>query len=93
MGSERGVGGERGVSLGADGVVGDAGGVYHTGGGEAARLRGVWGVLGGWDALRGCSGGSRCVCRCSGGAVRGSEWGRAGDWAVVDGDVAGRVDA
>ena len=77
IGSDEEVGDERGDSLGADSVVGDTGGVYHTDDAETARLRGVWGVLGGWNALWGCSGGSRCVFRCSGGAVRGSEWGRA----------------
>ena len=86
-----------GASLGVDGVVGDAGGVYHTAGGEAARLLGVWGELGGWNRLWGCSAGSSRVFRCSVGVVRGSGWGRAGDSAVVDervdDDVAGRVDA
>ena len=50
-----------------------------------------------WGTFRGCSAVSKCVFRRSGGVVRGSEWGRAGSWAVVGGrvvdDVAGPVDA
>jgi hypothetical protein len=45
MGGGQGSGGGQGVFTGVDGVVGDAGGVYHTGGGETARSRGVWGSL------------------------------------------------
>jgi hypothetical protein len=61
MGGERDAGDERWASAGADGVVGDAGGVYHTGGGETARLRSSWGVLertsggGGFDGEQGVS--------------------------------------
>ena len=93
MYSEGGTGGQTGGLRGLDGIVGDAGGVYHTGGGETARVQGVWGEQGGWDAFWGCS----SVFRCSGAVAGGPEWGRAGDSAVVDervdDDVAGRVDA
>jgi hypothetical protein len=41
------INGERRASAGADGVVGDAGGVYQTGDAETARLRGGWGKQGG----------------------------------------------
>jgi hypothetical protein len=78
MGSVQDTEGERGAFAGADGVVGDAGGVYHTEDTETARLQGVWGELGGWDMFRGCSAGSSRVFRCSGAVVRGPEWGRAG---------------
>jgi hypothetical protein len=44
MGGKQGVGRGRGMFAGEDGVVGDAGGVYHTNDAETARLRGVWGV-------------------------------------------------
>jgi hypothetical protein len=47
MGDGQDAGGEWGALAGADGVVGDPGRVYHMGGGETARLRGVWGRLGG----------------------------------------------
>jgi hypothetical protein len=53
MGDGQDAGGKRGALAGADGVVGDTGGVYHTGSGETARLRGVWGKLGGWNVLAG----------------------------------------
>jgi hypothetical protein len=82
---ERGwINGERRVSAGADGVVGDAGGVYQTDDAETARLRGGWGKQGGWDTFRGCSESSSSVFRCSRAVVRGLEWGRAGNSAVVD---------
>jgi hypothetical protein len=45
MGDGQDAGGEWGALSGADGIVGDAGGVYHMGGGEAARFRGFWGEL------------------------------------------------
>jgi hypothetical protein len=60
---ELGARGGQGAFTGTDGVVGDAGGVYHTGGGETARLRGVWDELGGWNVLGGRSGGSGVVLR------------------------------
>jgi hypothetical protein len=48
--------------------------------------------VGGLHRVWGCSVGSGLVFRCSRGAVCGSEWGRAGDSAVVekhvDSDVA-----
>jgi hypothetical protein len=78
MGGEQGVGGGRGVFTGEDGVVGDAGGVYHTGGGETARFGVFWGEQGSWDAFQGCSGGSSRVLRCSGAVARGPERDRAG---------------
>jgi hypothetical protein len=92
MGGEQGVGGGRGVFTGEDGVLGDAGGVYHTGGGETARLQGVWGELGGWNAFGGRSGGSGVVLRRFRAVASGLEWGRAGVSAVVDDDVADLVD-
>jgi hypothetical protein len=77
------VGGGRGVFAGEDSISGDTGGVYHTGGGETPRSWRFWGKLGGWDTFQGCSGGSGGVLRRSEAAVRGSEWGRAGDLVVV----------
>jgi hypothetical protein len=65
MGSERGIRGERGASVGADSVVGDAGGVCQTDDAETARLRGVWGDLGGWNELWGRSDGSGSMSRRS----------------------------
>jgi hypothetical protein len=47
LGDGQNAGGERGALAGADGVVGDAGRVYHMGGGKTTCLRGVWGRLGG----------------------------------------------
>jgi hypothetical protein len=44
MGDGQDAGGGRGALSGADGIIGDAG-VYHTGGSETARSRGVWGSL------------------------------------------------
>jgi hypothetical protein len=67
-----------------DGVVGGSAGVHDAGGRETARSRGVWGIPGGWDTLRGSSGGSPGVVRRFGAAIGGPEWGRAGGWAVVD---------
>ena len=78
MGGEQDTGGECGVLAGADGVVGDAGGVYHVDDTETAHFRGVWGELGGWDTFRGCSAGSSRVFCCSGAVVQGPEWGIAG---------------
>ena len=43
MGGEQDTGGECGVLVGADSVVGDAGGVYHADDAETACLREVWG--------------------------------------------------
>jgi hypothetical protein len=56
---ELGARGGQGAFTGTDGVVGDAGRVYHTVGGETARFRGVWAKLSGWGAFQGCSSGSR----------------------------------
>jgi hypothetical protein len=77
-------GGEREVLAGADVDVGDAGGVYHTVDVETTRFRGFWGKQGGSDAFRGGSDRSPGMFRCSRAAVRGLEWGRAGNSAVVD---------
>jgi hypothetical protein len=55
---------------------------------EAARLRAVWGELGNWDVLGGCSDASGSVCRRSRGVACGTEWGRAGGFIVVDDNVA-----
>ena len=80
-----------------DSIVGDAGGVYHTDGTKTARLWGVWGKSGDWNASRGCSAESRCMHCGFPAAARDPEWGRAGDTAVIDrhivDDVAGPVDA
>jgi hypothetical protein len=84
MGGEQDTGGGQGAFAGADGVVGDAGRVYHMGDAEAACLWGVWGKLGGWNGLQGCSDGLGSVLRHSRAAAHGSEWGRAGGSAVVD---------
>ena len=57
------------------------------GSGKMARWRGVWGRQSGWDALRGCSGGSPGMVRRSG---------AMGDTVVIDvrvDDVAAHVDA
>ena len=63
--------------------------------GETARLRGVWGISGGWDMSGGSSGGSPGVFCCSSAVVGGAEQGRAGGNMVVDeyiiDDVAVRV--
>jgi hypothetical protein len=96
MGYGQDAGGKRGALAGADGVVGDAGGVYHTGGGEMARLRGVLGKLGGWNTFGGRSGGSGIVLRRFRAVASGLEWGEAGGSAIVDkradSDVAELVD-
>jgi hypothetical protein len=54
-GGEQDAGGERGVLTDADVDVSDAGGVYHTVDIKTTHFRGFWGILGGWDAFRGCS--------------------------------------
>ena len=63
--------------------------------GETARLRGVWGISGGWDTFGGCSGGSPGVFCRSSAVVGGAEQGRAGGNTVIDeyvvDDVAVRV--
>lgn len=81
----------QGVFTGIDGVIGDAGRVYHMDDTKMVHLWGVWGEQGGWDTLWGCSGESRCMSHCSGAAVLGPEWGRAGEMAIVN-DMAGRMD-
>jgi hypothetical protein len=78
-----GAGGKRGVSLGTDGVVSDVVGVSDRVGGGTARFGGIWGELGGWNRLWGCSDGSGSEFCRSRAAARGPEWGRAGDLAVV----------
>ena len=82
---------------GEDGVLGDAGGVYHTGGGETAHFGGFWGELGVRDASGGCSDVSGGVLLRSWAVVCVPERGRAGGIAVVEervvDDVAGRMDA
>jgi hypothetical protein len=86
-----GVGSGQGVEAGVDGVVSDVAGVWDTGGGETACFGGFCGRLGGRDGDWGCSEGSGAVCRRSRAAVHKPEWGRAGDWAVVDKHVDGDV--
>jgi hypothetical protein len=88
MGVERDAGGERGVLGGADGVVGDAGGAYHTDDAQTARLRGVWGELGGWNELWGCSDRPGGVSRHFRAVASGLERGRAGVSVIDDDDVA-----
>jgi hypothetical protein len=83
-----GTGSERGMSLGAGGVVADMRG---TGGGGTTRFGGIWGKLGGWDKAWGCSDESSVVFRCFEVAARGPEWGRAGGSVVIDGRVLGDV--
>ena len=95
MGSERETDSERWASVGVDGVIGNAAGVWDTGDGETMCFRGVWGKLGGWGLFWSCSGGSSWMFRGSGASVCRLEWSRAGDTAIVDGhivdDVAIRV--
>jgi hypothetical protein len=68
MNSEGGTGGERGSSVDVGGVVSDAAGGCDLGDVETACFQEVWGILGGWDMLWGCSGSSMCMS-CSSGAV------------------------
>jgi hypothetical protein len=79
---------KRGVSVGVDGVVGDVGRVYHTGDGKAACFQGFWGKQGGWDAFRGCSGGSGGVFRRSERPGSRSEGGGTRGTGVAEYDVA-----
>jgi hypothetical protein len=87
IGSERGVDSERWVLRDMDGVADDAAEVRDAGGSETAWLRGVWGILNGWDVSGGCSGGSPGVFCCSRAMVRGPECGKAGFWGVINGLV------
>jgi hypothetical protein len=59
MGSEEGMGGEQGSSVGVDGVISDMAGGWDMGGGETAHFLGVWGRA--W----GCSSSSGSVSRHS----------------------------
>jgi hypothetical protein len=100
VGGGQDAGGERRVFVGANSVVGDAGGVYHASGGETARLRGILGERGergSQYASGACSGVPGGVLVRSWAVVCAPERGRAGGVAVVDehvvDDVVGRVDA
>jgi hypothetical protein len=86
-GGERWVEGEHRAFAGGDGVVDDAGGVYHASSGKTARLRG-WGELGGLNTFRWCSDGPGSVFRHFAVGARGPEWCRVRGSAVIDGDVA-----
>ena len=74
-----------------DSVFGDAARVHDVGGYKMACSWGVWGILGGWDTLWGCSGGSPSMFYHSGGVIGGTERGRARGLAIVnshdDGDM------
>jgi hypothetical protein len=73
MNSEGGTGGEQGSFMGVGGIVSDAAVGCNSGGVEMAHFQGVWGIPGGWDMLRGCSGSSTCMSRSSGAAAHGPE--------------------
>jgi hypothetical protein len=92
-GGDGGVDSERGVSTGLDGVVGDMAGVWEVVSDETARFWVFWDEHSEWDRTWGCSEGSGRVCRRFGVVESGPGWGIAGDWAVVDSDVADCVDA
>jgi hypothetical protein len=91
MGGKQAAQGERGASLRIDSVVGDAGGVYHTGDGETARSQGVWGELGVSDRLWGRSVGSGNVFRRSERPESRSKSGGTRGTGVVEYDVAARL--
>jgi hypothetical protein len=82
-GGDGGVDSEQGVSTGLDGIVGDMTGVWEVVSDETAHFWVFWDEHGGWDRTWGCSEGSGS----------GPGWGIAGDWAVVDSDVADCMDA
>jgi hypothetical protein len=94
MGDGQDAGGERGALAGADGVVGDAGGVYHMGGGEAARLRGGLGKLSGWGVSQGSSVGPGGTETGGGGSigVDGSVGCTAGVWDMGNAGGVGNND-
>jgi hypothetical protein len=79
------------VSMGVQGVVCDASGVYHMDDGETSHLLGFWGEPGGWNGLWGCSEDSSSGSRRFRAEACGPEWGRAGDSTVVDKRVDGDV--
>jgi hypothetical protein len=87
-----GVDSEWGVLTGLDGIVGDMAGVWEVVSDETARFWVFWGKHGRWDRTWGCSEGSGRVCRCFRVVESGPEWGIAGDWAIVDSDVADCMD-
>jgi hypothetical protein len=70
--------GDRGCKTAVAGGLDMSAAMVDGGGHEMAHLWGSWGKQGGWGTFLGCSDVSRCVFRCSGAAVHGSEWDRVG---------------
>jgi hypothetical protein len=91
-GGDGGIDSERGVSTGLDGIVGDMAGVCEVVSNKTARFWVFWGEHSGWDRTWGCSEGSGRVCHRFRVVESGPGWGKAGDAAIVDDDVAGCVD-